>query len=375
MSKKVRTQPTVISLYSGAGGLDIGFRQAGFDVTVALDFDHDSCETLRTNFEASSVIEGDITKVSTEEILQTGNLSVGEADVLIGGPPCQPFSKSAFWNGSKGLDDPRAVTLAEYVRVLREAKPKAFLLENVFGLMYKNNQNAFEFLQEEFGKLGYEINYKVINTADYGVPQIRQRLIILGARGKKLIFPTKTHRDFLDESEPDLFEENLPSYVSAKEAFEGLENDWEETPKELIVGGKWGHLLKDVPPGQNYLFYTDKRGHPDPLFKWRSRYWTFLLKLSPNRPSWTIQAQPGPYVGPFHWENRRLTLAERKRIQTFPDDYVFKGSRISVQKQIGNAVPAALGRILGIAMKEQLGYAGFSLSIVSPRRGTVAQKS
>lgn len=349
---KSSKKPKVISLYSGAGGLDIGLKQAGFDVRVALDFDHDSCETLRVNFKDTAVIEGDITQVTTAEILEKGGMKKGDVDLLVGGPPCQPFSKSAFWNGSKGLKDPRAITLHEYIRVLKEAKPRAFLLENVFGLMYKNNSDAFSLLQEGFKELGYDITYKVINTAQYGIPQIRQRLIILGAQDGRLEFPQITHKDPTKEDD-ELFDSRLPDYVTAREAFDGLEYDSEVAP-ELQVNGKWGHLLKDIPPGDNYLFYTEKKGHPNPLFEWRSRYWTFLLKLSPNKPSWTIQAQPGPYVGPFHWDNRRLTLSERKRIQTFPDSYKFTGSRMSVQKQIGNAVPSRLGKVLGSAILKQI---------------------
>lgn len=353
--KTTGKKPRVISLFSGAGGLDIGLEQAGYEIAVALDFDHDSCETLRINFKDTAIIEGDVTKISTEEILLRGGLKAGEVDLLVGGPPCQPFSKSAFWNGSKGLKDPRAVTLREYVRILKEARPKAFILENVFGLMYKNNKDAFDFLQNEFKKLGYGITYKVVNTAQYGVPQVRHRLIILGSRIKKLKFPDPTHKDPNEETVATLFgSATLKNFVTTKEAFEGLSLKKKDIPKELVVGGKWGHLLGDIPHGENYLFYTEKKGHPKPLFKWRSRYWTFLLKLDPDRPSWTIQAQPGPYVGPFHWEGRRLTLEEKKRIQTFPDDYVFAGSRASVQKQIGNAVPAKLGRVLGEAIKKQL---------------------
>ena len=99
---------------------------------------------------------------------------------------------------------------------------------------------------------------------------------------------------------------------------------------------------RTIPPGENYLHYTAERGHPEPLFKWRSRYWSFLLKLDPNRPSPTIQAQPGPNVGPFHWENRRLRVGEIKRLFTFPDEFELVGSRASIQAQLGNAVPPLL---------------------------------
>ena len=114
-----------------------------------------------------------------------------------------------------------------------------------------------------------------------------------------------------------------------------------------VVRGRWGHLLPEIPPGENYLHYTAERGHTDPIFEWRSRYWSFLLKLDPNRPSPTIQAQPGPNVGPFHWENRRLRVPELRRLFTFPDDYAFVGRRGSVQSQIGNSVPPLLAEHVG----------------------------
>jgi DNA (cytosine-5)-methyltransferase 1 len=128
-------------------------------------------------------------------------------------------------------------------------------------------------------------------------------------------------------------------HVTAGEALAGLVTEPE--PGET-VNGKYGHLLPDIPPGDNYLFYTDRRGHPDPLFRWRSKYWSFLLKLSPDKPAPTIQAQPGPYVGPFHWENRRLRVGELKRLFTYPDSFEFVGSRSSIQAQVGNSVPPLL---------------------------------
>ena len=118
--------------------------------------------------------------------------------------------------------------------------------------------------------------------------------------------------------------------------------------------GKWGHLLPKVPPGENYLHFTARRGYPDPIFEWRSRYWSFLLKLDPERPSPTIQAQPGPNVGPFHWDNRRLRIPELRRLFTFPDDFGFVGKRASVQSQLGNAVPPLLARRVAEAVGRPL---------------------
>jgi DNA (cytosine-5)-methyltransferase 1 len=112
-------------------------------------------------------------------------------------------------------------------------------------------------------------------------------------------------------------------------------------PSETLRG-QWSHLLPEIPPGQNYLYYTAKRGYPNPVFTWRSRFWSFLLKLDPDRPSPTIQAHPGPNVGPFHWENRRLRVPELRRLFTFPDDFELVCSRSSIQAQLGNSVPPHL---------------------------------
>jgi DNA (cytosine-5)-methyltransferase 1 len=122
---------------------------------------------------------------------------------------------------------------------------------------------------------------------------------------------------------------------------------------EESVRGKYGHRLPDIPPGGNYLYYTAHEGHPRPLFRWRSRYWTFLLKLSPDRPAPTIQAQPGPYVGPFHWENRRLRVPELKALHSFPPEYELAGSRRDIQLQVGNAVPPPLARVVAEAIRHQ----------------------
>jgi DNA (cytosine-5)-methyltransferase 1 len=123
---------------------------------------------------------------------------------------------------------------------------------------------------------------------------------------------------------------------------------------EEAVRGKWGYLLPDIPPGDNYLYFTAERGHPEPLFTWRSRYWSFLLKLSPDRPAPTIQAQPGPNVGPFHWENRRLRVPELQRLFTYPDDLAFVGRRASIQAQIGNSVPPLLARRVAEKVAESI---------------------
>lgn len=333
-----------ISLFSGAGGLDLGAEQAGYAVRAAVEWDRDAAATMEKNFAHlhSPVLQKSILDTPTDEILVAAGLRAGEhPDLLVGGPPCTPFSKSGFWLDWKreGLD-PDASLLQAYTRVLREARPRRFVLENVYALTYNNKASrpAYDRLLREIDESGYEAVPQVLNAADFGVPQSRPRLFILGVpKGERIpVFPPPTHGG-LWERRPS--GDPKRSHVTVSDVLTGLVSSPE--PGEE-VGGKYGHLLPDIPPGDNYLYYTEHRGHPDPQFRWRSKYWSFLLKLSPDKPAPTIQAQPGPYVGPFHWDSRRLRVAEVKRLFTYPDDFELVGSRASVQAQLGNSVPPLL---------------------------------
>jgi DNA (cytosine-5)-methyltransferase 1 len=343
-----------ISLFSGAGGLDLGVERAGYRVLAALEYDADAAATLRANLIHTEVLQRDIRTVSTKELLKAAGLRSGEAELLIGGPPCTPFSKSGNWLEYKRTGkDANADLLDHYLRILSEAKPRAFLLENVFGLAYKNH-NAFWLrrLLSSFRELGYHVEHKVLLAADYGVPQRRQRLFILGSKDATPAFPMPTHSG---PHETRRWDHTLPRHITSGEAIGDLAKRRDLAEPEEVADGTFGHLLPEVPPGDNYLYFTAKRGHPKPLFEWRSRYWNFLLKLDPEQPSPTIQAQPGPWVGPFHWHNRRLRVAEIKRLQTFPDDYQVVGTRRSAQIQIGNAVPPLLAERLATALAAQVG--------------------
>lgn len=349
-------KPKVISLYTGAGGLDYGFEAAGFDTAVAVEMNHDSCETLRTN-RSWPIIERNILDVKSAEILETARLKKGEAAVLIGGPPCQPFSKAGYW--SKGdslrLDDPRAETLAAYLRVLQDTTPAAFLLENVEGLAYRGKDEGLHLLIDAIETINkktrskYRPKFQILNAADYGVPQIRKRVIMIAVRdGSDFVFPTPTHDDPA-RLQAELFSER-PAYRTAWDAIADVGPDAGE---DVVVRGRWADLLPSIPEGHNYLWHTDRMGGL-PLFGWRRRYWSFLLKLAKHLPSWTVQAQPGPAIGPFHWQNRRLAMRELCRIQTFPDDVRITGSRAEMQRQIGNAVPSLLGEVLARTIGTQL---------------------
>jgi DNA (cytosine-5)-methyltransferase 1 len=334
-----------ISLFSGAGGLDLGVEQAGYHIGAAVECNLDAADTMEKNFASlvSPVIRRSILDVSTKEILRAAGLRGRDRpDLLVGGPPCTPFSKSGFWLEWKraGLD-PDASLLQAYTRVLAEARPAAFILENVYALTYNNKASrpAFERLLWEIDDAGYTCTWRVLNAADYGVPQLRPRLFIVGVpKGRTpLELPLPTHHGRWERRSTGA--ETGTRHVTAGEALTGLVTTSE--PEET-VRGQWAHLLPGVPPGENYLHYTAERGHPEPVFEWRSRYWSFLLKLSPERPSPTIQAQPGPNVGPFHWDSRRLRVPELKRLFTFPDQFEFIGSRASIQAQVGNSVPPRL---------------------------------
>lgn len=342
---------SAISLFTGVGGLDFGFEAAGFRTAAAVEIDPHCIATLKRNREWSLICQP-IEEISSAEILRSAGLGRAEADILIGGPPCQPFSKSGFWatGESKRLEDPRANTLKQYFRVLREIKPRTFLLENVEGLGFRGKDEAMAFIRAELVAINrstrsnYQMSLAVINAADYGVPQLRRRVFIVGSRdGRVFQFPERTH------SPTPAVDGRLP-YRTAWDALHNVET---VRGPELELKGKWAALLPSIPEGQNYLWHTD-RGEGEPLFGWRRRYWSFLLKLSKSEPAWTLQAQPGPATGPFHWANRKLSAHEMARLMTFPQGVELDGVLTVAQREIGNAVPSLLAEILARAIAQQL---------------------
>ncbi|WP_200863434.1 DNA cytosine methyltransferase [Lutibaculum baratangense] len=366
-----------ISLFTGVGGLDYGFEAAGFGTEVALDIDPVACHTLRLN-RPWRVLEKPIKETTAEELLDESRLLPRQADVLIGGPPCQPFSKSGYWarGSASRMEDPRAETLQGYLDILEGTLPRVFLIENVPGLNYRGKNEGFEAIQRGIDAINerrgtsYRISVAALNAASYGVPQLRERVFIVGSReGAKFRFPRPTHR--------------LPFRPDSDQGLEPCRTVWDaigDLPSalndaELGMRGKWADLLPTIPEGQNYLWHTD-RGGGLPLFGWRRRYWSFLLKLSKSLPSWTIQAQPGPATGPFHWSNRKLSAVELGRIQTFPDGLTYDCRHADVQRLVGNAVPSALGELLAREISYQLlGCAKIvaPLSLIPMKRGDIPE--
>jgi len=359
-----------ISLFSGAGGLDLGCEQAGFATVAAVEIDERARETMNHNsrefFPAlgAHALFADIAETPPELLLERSGLRRGEAALLHGGPPCVAFSKTGYWLQYKREDrDEKATLIDWYVGMADQTQPKAVLMENVYGLAYKRSRHHLDRFLAGMENAGYEMRWKILLAADYGVPQIRQRLFCVGLRRDlidgdpatwEFAWPEQTHAG--PHETRKIWRDDLPTHVTAGDAIAGLVNNPAE-PEEVVTG-TFAQELEAIPPGDNYLWWTSRRGHPRPRFEWRTRYWSFLLKASPHAPSPTIQGQPGPWVGPFHWTSRRFRTGELKRLMSFPDSFEVLGTRRERQLQLGNAVPPLLGRQVALGLLGALRHAG-----------------
>lgn len=343
---------TVISLYTGIGGLDFGFASAGYQTLAAADIDPAISRIfVKSGRRISSlpwryIDNGDLLRPQAgDELLEAAGRHAGEVDVIIGGPPCQPFSKSGRWRTGRTqrMNDPRATTISAYLDIVEKVRPAVFLFENVPAFDQGSDRDGPAYVKYRLGQIDLNQGTKYLdsyssnclNALDYGVPQRRQRFfLVCSANGSRFAPPAATHG------------EGLLPLRTCWDALAGCKVDH---PEQYALTGRWADLLPTIPEGQNYLWHTS-RYQPDSraLFGWRRRYWSFLLKLAKNQPSWTIQAQPGSSTGPFHWENRRLSPHEIARLQTFPnpDDLEFDCSYRDSHRLLGNAVPSLLAEVL-----------------------------
>lgn len=337
-------QLPIISLFSGAGGMDLGVESAGGDIRVLVEPDRDCVATLLRNkrfFPSSRIVPCPLERLATDEIMATAGLRQGQASLLIGGPPCQPFSKSKYWLTTRGHGnkDLRASLMQEFLRVLKGIRPEGFILENVASLIHPVHRGVFEGFLKGTASAGYAATWGLLHAVEYGVPQSRSRVFVIGLRGKHPPgFPPRSH---WWQSGDAPSRSGLRSPETSGRWISLLDRDDLAEPEERIQG-KWERHLREIPPGWNYKFHTAWAGHASPTFLTETKYWTFLLKLSPFRPSWTIQASAGPWTGPIHWTCRRLRVPELAALQTFPFDYGFEGTRRAKVRQIGNAVPCLL---------------------------------
>lgn len=333
--------PTVLSLFTGAGGLDLGLERAGFRTILCVEQDETARETLASNRPEWRMSEH-VRVEDAAERLTPSQLGVapGKLGAIVGGPPCQPFSAAAQWSrhGRRGTSDPRTASLAALLRLVEVFRPKLVVIENVPGF-FAGKTAVLPRMSEALARAGggsgaYEVHHKILNAADYGVPQVRRRGFLVAVRnGAAFRWPEATHAG---------------NPVTAWDAIGGLS----PAPPRPATG-YWADLLPSIPEGANYIWHTSKGGGRN-LFGYRTRYWSFLLKLAKNRPSWTLPATPGPSTGPFHWDSRRLATSELLRLQSFPADWKIAGDYRRRVEQIGNATPPLLAEALGRAAMARL---------------------
>lgn len=362
MKSNTCSEVAVIDLFAGAGGLGIGATAAGGDLRLSVEIDPVACETLRSNVSGgpSAVLEADVTTLTGHGLRTAAGLSARDPLVVVGGAPCQPFSKAAYWteagddaawrraraNGIRGIVRPPAPalpradgrrTLVEhFVRLVTEAKADGFVFENVLAITHPRNRPMLDSLTHDLESAGYHITVMRVNAASYGVPQRRERVFVLGSLAQPPEPPPATHRTSTDR--PQRSEAHLKPMATAGKACAPFRAKRFAEPEEAVVG-RWAEHLRTVPPGWNYKAHTAWGGHPQPTFVTETRFWNFLLKLHPDLPSWTIAASPGPWTGPFHWDSRRLRVPELAALQGFPVGHDFAGSRREKVRQVGNAVP------------------------------------
>ena len=391
----------VLSLFSGCGGLDLGFIQQGFKIVWANDFFKDAVETYRKNI-GDHIIHGDIRKILSSDI-------PNDIDILLGGFPCQGFSIA---NKKRSMGDERNFLYKEMVRLITDKQPKYFVCENVKGLLSIQNGEVLNMILNDFRSLGYDVDYRLLKSSDYGVPQNRERVIIIGNRlGLKNPFPKITHGVSIN-----LFNNITLPYVTVKDVVGYLSTiRTRETPFNLngkiiynhiartnVSDKFWGRkynidqykvcdYLKEwknkskwtIKKIDEHFGYTHTAGHwfrkdkcgsiPKPKDWWElkkilnfdetyDKVVTELelktvtfeqsLRISNwDRPSDTITAT-GPEIHPN--KERRMSVRECAIIQTFPDDFIFYGSMSNMYKQIGNAVPVLLGNKIGEVIKKEL---------------------
>lgn len=311
-----KQNPKHISLFSGCGGLDLPFHLAGFDTVWANDFNPDACATFKRNI-ADTIHCGSIEDVDIR--------SLPDADIITGGFPCQDFS--IVWK-RPGLEGTRGNLYTYFLEFIKEKQPKAFIAENVKGLLSANNHRAIKQIISDFESIapGYLVKPKLYNFAEYGVPQFRERVLIVGIRldtGFNFVHPKPEYG--LGREKP---------YFTSGEALNGMDKNLPNNERQNIKP-KTAEFLEQIPSGGN--FTNVPKDHPLYVKGMISHVYR---RIDPSKPSTTIIAAGGGGTWGYHYpEPRPLTNRERARLQTFPDDFVFEGTITEVRRQIGNAVP------------------------------------
>lgn len=341
MKRKVSSRgPKLVSLFSGCGGLDVGFEQAGFHRIWANDFDSDAQATFRLNL-------GDI---DGRDIRNVPAKDIPDADIIIAGFPCQPFSNAG---NRKGIKDSRGMLYSECLRIIKDKKPKVFLFENVKGLMsskYIDGRNLVDVIAGDVEEMGYAVTYKVVNAVDYGVPQRRERLIMIGVRNDLNVYFSFPKSIPISEKQKLKYVLDIPEFVPNQVS-------WPLSPQAMSMlpyipeGGSWKDIPYDkLPPRLKRIRDNMKKYHAPKFYR----------RFGMDEINGTITASAQPEnCGIIHpILNRRFTIREVARIQSFPDDYVFYDSTLkeitASYKVIGNAVPCKLAKAIAAAIMEQV---------------------
>ena len=349
----------VISLFSGAMGLDIGLTKAGLSISLGQDIDKSCADTIQAN--GHDVICGDITKIDSSTLLEGARLERGEAFLVCGGPPCQPFSTA----GKRlGINDPRGSLFMDFKRMIYDIRPRFFIMENVKGLLsaslkhvpiserdksYKPSfdelpGSVFQVVREQLESLGYKVIYGLLDAVNYGVPQFRERLVILGSRdGENIFLPMPTHFQ--------LHQDRKYKWQILRDAI----GDIEENPGQYTrFSQERIKLLNLVPEGGNWRNLPSNliRDAMGGAYESGGGKVGFYRRLSYEQPSPTLVTSPVQKASMLCHprQTRPLSVREYARIQQFEDSWIFKGTLSSIYKQIGNAVPVGLGKAIGQAL-------------------------
>lgn len=344
--KKLKTKkrkPTVLDLFSGCGGLSFGFESVGFEIVAGIDNWDDALKTFQENHKASKTFNLDLGNPDLSKIKK----NIGEVDVVVGGPPCQGFSIS----GNRDLNDPRNSLYKGFVKIVKTFNPKVFVLENVPNLISIGEGKIKDEIIKDFEKLGYEIKYKVLLASDYGVPQNRKRVIFVGVKGKNnFVFPETPFSNIKDKTTTADAISDLPDkdLENGSTLVKNPQSKYQE--KMRVAGSKiYNHKLTShdqrtidiislVPDGGNYKDLPDKYKNSRKV----NIAWT---RFNSKKPSPTIDTGHRHH---FHYKyNRVPTVRESARLQSFPDSFIFLGSKTSQYKQVGNAVPPLLAEAIG----------------------------
>lgn len=323
---------TYIDLFAGAGGMSLGFDNAGFKNLLSVEFNKDFAETYKKNFPRHNLIVDDIKNVTEKQIYDI--IKNEKVDVIIGGPPCQGFSIAGNI-GRNFIDDDRNRLFKEFVRFVKIIKPRMFVLENVAAMERHNNGKTIKEIVSSFKEIGYDIKYKVLNAVNYGVPQERRRIFIVGTLGE------------------NSFEYPQESYniVTVKEAIDDLpklENgETSEIPNHTAMKHSAQMLEK-----MSYVSDGGNRNDIPEKLRPKSGDSRKYIRYNSKKPSFCVT---GDMRKIFHYsQNRALTCRELARLQTFPDSFIFLGNAGNVQQQIGNAVPVLLANKIALQVKEVL---------------------